>query len=191
MSYLTEANRDLSLAELNYSEAENVLTIGPKTIPLEPEWLTDQSPWSVVPFDGPNQITQAAVCLNPHAKPVGTPRFHEWLREISDDEAVYLGTIKVMRVVFSILRPDIEIPDAPEAGSFGFSMSINEYNHSHLYTAGFCACLGQDPHSHLVNARDWQEGYCEYGWHNIDDNSQAWSLLAGMGHLARLAAQES
>lgn len=191
MGYLTESERPLSLAELNYSAQENVLTVDKKTIPLEPAWLEDQSPWNLVPYDGSNQVEQAAVCLNPHSKPIGTPRFHEWLEIISSDETVYRGTIEVMRSVFAILRPDIEIPEIENSGSFGFGMSINEHNHVHLFTAGFCACLGQNPDGHWVGYRDWEEGYCEYDWHNIDDHSQAWSLLAGMGHLARLAAQES
>jgi hypothetical protein len=190
VSYLTESERNLSLAEVNYSESENVLTVGDKSLPLEPVWLEAQSPWTLVPFEGPNQLEESMVCMNPHIHPIGTPRFHEWLESISNDGTVYEGTIGVMRAVFATLRPDIEIPETSNYGSFGFGMSINEYNHVHLYTAGFCACLGQNPEGHWVGDRDWREGYCEYDWHNIDDNSQVWSLLAGMGHLACLAAKE-
>jgi hypothetical protein len=190
MSYLTESRQHLSLAALHYSADENVLTVGNKTLPLESAWLEDQSPWNLVEFDGTNQLENSTVCLNPHSKPIGAPRFHEWLGRMSSKESVYLGTIKVMRSVFATLRPDIEIPETSNPGSFGFGMSINERNHVHLLTGGFCACLGENAQGHWVNDRDWQEGYCEYGWHNIDDHSQAWSLLAGMGHLACLAAQE-
>jgi len=195
MSYITSGTRHLSLAELNYSEEENVLTVGKKTLPLEPGWIEAESPWLLVPFDGPNQLEQANVCLNAHIKPIGTPQFHKWLGAVAGDmgrlEEVRASTIKVMSFVFTKLNPSIEVSASDNPGSYGFNMAATKYNHANLHTFGDCACLHQNPEGHWVNSRDWGEGYCEYDWHNTDADTQVWSLLAGIGHLARLASQQA
>jgi hypothetical protein len=190
MSYITETTRPLSLSGLYYSAEENVLVVGQDTLPLDRAWVEDRSPWTLVPFDGPNELEGSAVCLNPLSKPIGTPRFHEWAKRVAQEPKVRESTLAVMRQVFESLTPELEVPEISHPGSFGFNMSINEHGHPHLHTAGFCACLGQNPDGHWVESRDWTEGLCEYDWHNIDVKAQAWSLLAGIGHLACLASQE-
>ena len=194
MSYISTRKDQLSLPALAYSIEENVLTVGQRTLPMEPSWIEEHSPWNLVPFDGPNQLDRANVCLNPHAKPIGAPRFHEWLGRVAADNGlageVKSSTIEVIRSVFVALEPNIEIPDTGDPGPFGFNMSVTPNSHARLYTYGDCACLGPNPEGHWAADRDWDEGYCEYDWHNTFADTQIWSLLAGMGHLARLASQE-
>jgi len=161
---------------------------------MELAWIEEHSPWNLVPFDGPNQLEGANVCLNPHIKPIGTPRFHEWLGRVAADDDLAQGvkssTIEAIRSVFVTLEPKIEIPNTGDPGPYGFNMSVTSDNHARLYTYGDCACLGPNPEGHWVGYRDWDEGYCEYDWHNTFADTQIWSLLAGMGHLARLAAEQ-
>ncbi|MDB5160624.1 MAG: hypothetical protein JWO96_4 [Candidatus Saccharibacteria bacterium] len=194
MSHLTKTKEELNLPGLVYNADEQVITVGPRSFPVNAE-LAYTSPWMLARYDDPNQLEESGVCINIHAKLIGTPKFHEWLGRVGTDvefgRQVRADTIEVISSVFKVLEPTIELPESEDPGPFGFNMVITPNNHAELYTGGTCACLHPNPEGKWVKYRDWDEGYCEYDFHNTDADTQVWSLLAGLGHLSLLASQSS
>lgn len=193
MSYLTETTTELNLPALRFDADRQEIAIGEQAFPISRD-LAETSPWSIVRHSDSNQIAEADVCMNVFAKLIGTPNFHGWLGAVMSDtqrsEEVKNSTLDVMKSVLVTLEPEYDTPELKKPGLFSFNMDITSYNHANLSTYGNCACLHPHPDGLWVDYQDWEEGFCEYDWHNIDFDAQAWSLIAGIGHLAHLAAQD-
>ncbi len=194
MSYLTKTKMKLELPALGYVADGPKLRVGQREFLFEPNLHKEASPWNLVEVDDENELATAAVCLNILGKVIGAPKFHEWLGVVKADrdlaQAVKTDTTEVIGSTFRIFNPEFKFPRTDAPLWMGCDMRINNYNHVTLQTIGDCACLGPHADGHWVGWQDWEtEGYCEYDFHNNDDDSQTWSLLAGMGHLAALCLE--
>lgn len=186
-------NRE-SMPAVSYDPAEKVFHFGSKSMELQPS-LGEIFPGTfTLSVPAENDIETAPIVFGLFGNPVGTRRFHRWLEELTADEKGFLKTrqktLEIMRSVMVELWPGAEIPKT-EGGVWGFDFGTDANSHAHLRVFGDCACLtpladgGSD-----VDSRAWDEGLCEYGYHNTDRYPQAWGLLAGLGHLALLASEK-
>ncbi len=69
-----------------------------------------------------------------------------------------------------------------KGGSFD-TLAHTDEGSVRLRTVGQCACIGLD-----FTVNDWHSaGFAEYTSHNVDRPAQRASLLAGLGHIAKVA----
>lgn len=119
--------------------------------------------------------------------PLATPIFNSWLRE-HFDSSQSADTHRVMLEVFEEVHGMKvgAINNKPDR-LFGFSAAQTRPGHLELSVLGNCACLGVCVDGHVVDYHEWDTGYAQYEFHNIDFDAQRVSLLAGIGHLANKA----
>lgn len=129
-------------------------------------------------------IERYPVLLSQLGRPLTTPRMFTWLKESGEGE-VFQRTSDVMREAYSEVE-SIELTGGhhKKMSPFGFSVELIRTGHATLSVLGNCACLGTDPDGHLVDWHEWETGYAELTFHNIDTPAQFVGLFAGLGHLA-------
>lgn len=122
--------------------------------------------------------------------PVMLPRMYDWLTDNYSDRLAQ-ETATVMREV--IMDFDSEYARNAPVGkdgdfmTFGVHRIRNEHPHLSLSTYGNCACLGVDVDG-VFGQTLWGDKVAGYSFHNIDHAEQGISLMAGLGHIAYLAA---
>lgn len=70
-----------------------------------------------------------------------------------------------------------------------FGFGISEY-FPEFRVFGDCACLAPNPDGYIFNHMDWEDGYAQYGFHNVDKPFELVALLAGAGALASMCKAE-
>lgn len=137
------------------------------------------------------ELPRKAVLLNDFGNPITTPRFFRWLTT-GNRVGIFHETSDVMRDVFEKLQGEkLKGKLHERMDPFGFSCSFIREGHMTLSVLGNCACLGTNPDGHFVDWREWETGFAEYEFHNIDMPHQRISLLAGLGHLALICGSEN
>lgn len=125
---------------------------------------------------------------------VAGPKLHSFI-EVQDD-SVFRGTIGVMAGVYEsrmTLKEDyVKFADNQDLNIFepmahiGFLAIGSEEFGARLQVPGNCACMGPELSGAYFEGRI-EEGFAEYGLHNVDRWQQKAALYAGLGHLAYLA----
>lgn len=123
-------------------------------------------------------------------RPIMLPLMHDWLTDNMTSELLD-ETVVVMRDVYVDLAPDSIRYAKPDRGGFmGFDACRlrNNYPHFLLTTIGNCACLGVEIDG-MWGESAWEDKVASFDFHNIDNEVQEKSLLAGLGHIAYRATQ--
>jgi hypothetical protein len=172
------------LVQLTYDHEQEAFFTGSIEHALDSSELLDALLWpsgSVVPTEN---IADLPVLLDVFAHPITTPKLFTWLKEKGGPK-LFQETSDVMRDVFSKLQ-DIQLEKRhhKKMSPFGFSCEFIREGHVTLSVLGNCACLGTNPDGHTIDWYDWESGFAELEFHNIDMPEQRISLLAGLGHLA-------
>jgi len=172
----------------SYDHAEGMFTFGdeqvrPEQIPrfgmvhksgqeTTPELVDELS--AVVPF------------LHTFRSPIGTAAAQIFMRE-AWTPALGLEATEIMADVFLELSDRYDRSEKERLlKSRNFHIVPNpDSSGVVLNTVGICACLGPDFTVHY----DWHPvGFQEYTYHNVDHSAKRASLLAGLGHIAKVAA---
>ena len=179
---------DLDLHPMSFDVNVQAFTIGGNVIPLDSPNLVLEtySPSGVEAFK--NEIINEPVHLGVFGNPLTTPKFSIWLQQNCTKDDLESAR-RAMMTVFEILQDFRlgKIQDNPDS-IFGFGIGFLRPGHLRLNTIGNCACLGVSVDGHTVSSDEWDTGFAEYEFHNIDMPAQRISLLAGLGHLALRAS---
>ena len=116
------------------------------------------------------------------------PRFRNFVRDGWNAD-VETEVTEVMRGVMNSLVPVPEALMRASPDHLGFrAMVINRrMGRLVLQVSGNCACLGLDATAFPFRETLWEEGVFVNTFHNVDTPPQRAALLAGLGHVARLA----
>lgn len=133
----------------------------------------------------PDEMPEHPLMLYPITGPIGSPILHSWVRQ--NPEQVLEVRELIHKVFVSFYDNDEEIELGEAVGAWGFESHVTEDGGVHLQTLGDCACMGLTPHSHVIEGR-LENDFGQYDYHNTDSQAQRVSLLAGLGHIARLAS---
>lgn len=77
-----------------------------------------------------------------------------------------------------------KVPGKLMKGSlWGFEMGFYRPGHPSFQVLGDCACFGVSLYG-SIGEEMWDDGFAEYGFHNIDWSAQRTTLLAGAGALS-------
>lgn len=129
-------------------------------------------------------ITKYPVLIGIWGNPLTTPKLYRWLRD-DVTEKDFVQTSQVMKQVFEeVGGQKLEGKHHNEMHPFGFSAGLLREGHINLSVLGSCACLGTNPDGHMVDWQEWDSGFSELEFHNIDSKTQFVSILAGLGHIA-------
>lgn len=184
----------LGLYEFSYDDASKAFTVGSTAIKT-----TDFDPYRFTPhlLDGADQeaIDLAAAAdyyaLMPDFDAViACPKLHTWVNENPD---VLPPTREVMhRALTSVIDNPEEVSfEDDEHGFMGYAAHLQEYsgepNSLHLQVIGNCACMGRGLYNLYI--KGMEHGFAQYDMHNADLPAQRVGLYAGLGHLAKLAAE--
>lgn len=175
---------------LHYERDDRAFSIGGVAVPLSSVNLVRESyapSGASAPYD---QIPKFPLHLDLFGNPFATPKFYNWLQR-SCGKSEFKGAREVMLDVFERLIGDEIVPALDldkDDRLFSFSAGFLRPGHLNLSTIGNCACLGVKVDGHIIDYEEWDTGFAEYEFHNIDFEEQRISLLAGIGHLARIAA---
>lgn len=121
--------------------------------------------------------------------PITTPRFRAWVLE-KCTKADILSTKQVIHETFIELTASDQNKSVDSIkGGKPYSVEVGLIRPGHLTfsTIGNCACLGVSINGNLIGGEDMDVGYAEYEFHNTDMIVQQISLLAGLGHIARIS----
>ena len=137
-----------------------------------------------------NDIISVPVVLNDFGGPITTPKLFTWLAQ-ENMSGVFQETADIMREVYGLVQGEkLKGKLHKKMDPYGFSCGLIRNGHVTLSVLGSCACLGTNPYGNFVDGNEWETGFVEYEFHNIDAPVQRISLLAGIGHLALLSQLE-
>jgi len=125
-------------------------------------------------------------------RPIMLPKMYDWLTDNMTNELLD-ETVDVMRDVYVDLVPESVRYARPDRGGFmGFNAHRLRKDHPHflLTTIGNCACLGVEVDG-MWGEGAWKDKVASFDFHNIDNEVQEKSLLAGLGHIAYRASQNN
>lgn len=122
--------------------------------------------------------------------PLTTPKLYRWLQTAENDD--FIRTAHVMKDVFEEVSGEkLKGKHHDEMHPFGFSVGLQREGHLNLSVLGSCACLGTNPDGHIVDWNEWDSGFTELAFHNIDSKTQFISIMAGLGHVALRCTEDS
>jgi hypothetical protein len=179
---------EFGMHPMSYDVDARAFTIGGKVVPLtSPDLVLEtHSPSGIEVVH--NEIMEVPVHVGLFGNPFATPKFYRWLQESCRKDDLESARRVMMTVFEEVHGVQLgKIQDSPD-NLFGFGVGFLRPGHLTLNTIGNCACLGVSVDGHIVSYREWDTGFAEYEFHNIDMPAQRISLLAGMGHLALRAA---
>ena len=146
-------------------------------------------PNSQLPMQG-KRVSETDALLLTHVGHFGLTKLFEFLQTPQRVDQIRQGVVDLMVDVYeSIKGIDLgKISRQPDS-LFGFNLNLLRPGHISLNVIGNCACYGVDPSSHFLEEIDMDYGLMHFAEHNIDDEAQRTALHAGLGHLAKLAAE--
>jgi hypothetical protein len=189
--YRKEEGEKSHLHPFSYRNDDSVFEIAGVEIPL-----ADFDPYSFNPYlpefgIDPDGIEIDDIPNHPALIPtfgnllVG-PKLHDWANQNTDQ---LLNVFKVMHKAYAAFYDDpSQISGEKGVGHMGFASGPREDGGIHLQVMGDCACMGPNYNSFYIR-NQFENGYAEYDLHNADFQFQRASLYAGLGHLARRAAE--
>lgn len=190
---LNELGDEFKFYPFHYEHESRSFRFGSKALSINDSELSNElwSP-STKPVYG-EEVLKHHLLIGPLGDPVSTPRFHDWF-EKNTNEKVLLSTAQVIFDVFAD-TVGIELHERPTTArgvsAFGAEANAIRPGQPNLQTIGNCACTGPEIFGNMFAEEDWEYGFAEYGFHNIDRDEQRISLLAGLGHLAYLSTSSS
>lgn len=131
------------------------------------------------------ELTQHPALLQIVSGPIVTPRLHGWVQEAQNEFAEQ--TVRLMHDVYSMFYEE-PIPFETGGGFMSFEAGVRQDGAIGLQVLGNCACFGPK-YSTGMFEEGVEHGFAEYELHNADSQAQRISLYAGLGHLAKLAAE--
>jgi hypothetical protein len=175
-----------------YDPSKRIFEVGDDFIPL-----SQYSSYLQQPVDPISQeqacelISTSKLALNVFGNHMQMPILYEWLKSL---DANNINRVKetvtdVMMDAYTAL--DERVSSKLEKGThWGFGMGLVRPGHPILNVLGDCACYGVEVHGHIFGEQDWEDGFSEYGLHNIDWPNQKVALFAGAGALANMCEVE-
>lgn len=120
-----------------------------------------------------------------------TPKFYNWIEENFTEQLKKDVCNVIAEVVAALTDSNMKQNVRKADALFGFSLSKIRQGQVILTTIGHCACLCPKVEGHIVDYNEWGTKFTEYEFHNaLDFPAQTISLLAGIGHLAMLCADQ-
>lgn len=172
-----------------YDHASTTFVIGAKEIRLSDGRLINelQSP-SGEPVSL-EEMPRHPVHIGLFGHPLTTPMLYSWLQTSCSEKALTATKRVIQEVSEDIMSSQMSEGVQFEGGKgpYGISAGFLRPGHLRLQTIGSCACLGVSIDGYMVDYEEWDTGYAEYEFHNIDRDEQRISLLAGLGHIASLS----
>lgn len=182
---------DMELHPLFYEHGSRLFVVGGQELALDDPDLERQLHFTEGGGVDKREITKYPVLLGVWGNPLTTPKFYTWLAE-SGRAADFTGTSKVMKEVFEEVHgQELKGRHHDEMHPLGFSAGLLREGHINLTVLGSCACLGTNPDGHIVDWNEWDSGFTELAFHNIDSKPQMVSIMAGLGHLALRCAEDT
>lgn len=179
---------DITMHPLHYNLDERTFVIGGKTIPLDSSDLVRETYDPSGEEVAGEALLATAVGIGIWGNPLTTPKFYDWLQEGCTQNDLENARV-AMHGVFEVRRGmKVKRELGTNDSLWGFSAGFLRPGHLNLSTIGNCACLGVKVDGHIVDSDEWDTGFAEYEFHNTDYDFQRISLMAGLGHLARLAS---
>jgi hypothetical protein len=134
-----------------------------------------------------DEIANYPVMIPNYGNLIAGPKLHKWA---DTKPSELFDAYKVMHEAFtSFIDNASDISGERSRSHMGFCSGLSEYGGVHLQVWGNCACMGSTPHGLYVRDKS-EHGFAEYDLHNADVQAQRTSLYAGLGHLARRAAED-
>lgn len=193
---MTEARLPLNLAQANikffpfyYDLTRKVFNIGSRTVELVADNLVKELSFPTGGSVNKSEIPHHPVHLSYIGDPIATPMLFDWLKADNFGKEERLAVRQVMHDVYEEIEGE-KLERNPDWNdiSRGFGVSNVRGGHVSLVTLGDDSSLGVALEGLLIDQHDWDSHYAEYEFHNVNLAPQRISLLAGLGHLARLAS---
>lgn len=189
-------DRSSGLYEFSYDEAEKVFTIGKTAVKVadfdpyrfnEYELLADPDEETIELAE----LAEQLAILPPASGAIGGAKLHDW---VWNNQDALPPTRQVMHAAMATAyeHPETIIFDEDdEHGFMGFAVHLREPNGKpdglRFQVFGNCACMERDLYGLFIEGTE--HGFTQYGLHNADLPAQRAGLYAGLGHLAKLAAE--
>jgi hypothetical protein len=175
-----------------YDPDKKVFEVGDDFIPLSQYSSYMSQPGEPMSQEQTRElISTSKLALGLFGNHLQMPSMYSWLKSlnIADFNQVQETVTDVMIEAYKDLNE--RVPEKLVKGShWGFGMGLIRPGHPTLNVLGDCACYGVEVHGHIFGEYDWEDGFAEYGLHNIDWPSQKVALFAGAGALAQMCVRE-
>jgi hypothetical protein len=180
---------DSGLFSFAYNEAQKLFLVGEADVPL-----AKFNPHDFWPEDlgieakaiAPDAIIDHPLVISETGALVAGPRFHDWAHK---NPSRLKLTAEMMRETFNTLAAYTVEEETVNHGHLGFGAGVTSQGGVVLHVEGSCAFMGVHPYG-LYQIEGVEEGFAEYDHHNTESTVHILSLYAGMGHIARLAAEQ-
>lgn len=180
----------MNLLPFYYEHANKSFVVGGNELPLDDPELMRELRYSDGESIGREDIMKHPVLLGVWGNPLTTPKLYRWLQVAEPEE--FTQTAHVMKEVFEEVSGEkLKGKHHNEMHPLGFSAGLIREGHINLSVIGSCACLGTNPDGHIVDWNEWDSGFTELAFHNIDSKTQFISIMAGLGHVALRCTEDS
>jgi hypothetical protein len=137
-------------------------------------------------------ISTSKLALGLFGNHLQMPSMYNWVKSLNNTDLNQVKETVTDVMIEAYRNLDERVPETLVKGShWGFDMGLIRPGHPTLNVLGDCACYGVDVHGHIFGEYDWEDGFAEYGLHNIDWPSQKVALFAGAGALAQMCERET
>lgn len=174
-----------------YDPAMRVFEIGNDFVPLSQ--YDSYEPMPAVPISQEQAyelVSTTNLAVGIFGNHFQMPNMFNWLKSL-DNHALSSVQENITETMIEAYKELDERPLKLEKGThWGFGMGMLRPGHPILNVLGDCACYGVEVHGKIFSEQDWEDGFSEYGLHNIDWQAQKVALFAGVGALAHICEVE-
>jgi hypothetical protein len=179
---------DLGMYTLLFDRDTSSFSIGGRDISIDSPELFSETLFPTGTSISFEELLDSPAYIGIRGNPIATPKFFNWLQEYCNKEDLEQTRQTIINVYEELRGISLDkVLDTHEV-LYGFSANLLRPGHLNLTTLGSYACLEVSVYGVFIDNHEWDTGFAEYEFHNIDMPAQRISLLAGMGHLALRAS---
>ena len=172
-------------APFTYEPDTMKFLIGDDSIPLK-DFAEHNMPTmeSVTELEALRIMNESALAYNVFDSLYQFPMLTNWLKLRTEQQTAQVQDYVTDVMIAAYRDLGERVPRQLLRGSqWGFGMGFYRPGHPSFTVLGDCACFGVSLYGG-IGEEMWDDGFAEYGFHNIDWSAQRTTLLAGAGALS-------